>query len=356
MANPMMINEQSVALVGFSILEASSNFSSFQPSYINAWEDTLFAQSQKITGRKNWLFNRFGMDEKHTYRNASYRDALNGMSMCCKQAFKTIPSPLQAKMRKGKLGLLYFDSWGEPSIYEIVNSWRDSISVDMLPKSIARDYSVQDFSFKTRGERNGALQCLRAAIDILKSEIVDTVIVCGLYRSFPPLVFSEAFSTEKAKLYKPHNSQYIIERIGCMILRNDDNALRHLSITDYFRLPKNQRKQRQLLTEKWHSLIVPETQGIYGGVLPWQIVSHIEEQAARSLQPSINYYNTFNCYGESGCINPFMAIHHAFTHMEKSITDQNKAERPSHSANFVHSIINAQDKYNGVWLVECWQK
>lgn len=349
-------DKQSVALVGFSLLEADCNFSSFQPNYINIWEDMLFARSQKITGRRNWLFNRFGMDDDHDYRNASYRDALNGLTMCCNQAFKTITNSTQSQIRKNKLGLLYFDSWGEPSIYEMVNSWRDSISVDMLPKSIARDYTVQDFSFKTRGERTGALQCLRVGIDILKSHIVDTVLICGLYRSFPSLVFSEAFSTKKAKSYNINNCQYIIERIACMVLRNDDNASRYISLTDYFLLPESQRLQRQILAEKWQQLITPHTKGIYGGVLPWQIVSKTEQQAVQRLKSSINYYNIFNHYGESGCINPLVAIHQAFNDMTTKEASLDKTHLQPSSSDFGHSIVNAQDKYNGVWLIECWQQ
>lgn len=342
------VKKQGLAVVGFSMIEANCGLSMFAANGLNAWEKSLYQQAKKVSGKDIWLFNRFGMNgETNSYRNANYREALNSLSHACKNAFSEMTPAIRARIRKGKTALVYFDSWGETSMHEAVNSWRDSISVDMLPKSIARDYSVQDFSFKVRGERNGFLQAFRMASDLLNSETVDSVILCGLHRGFPVLVFSETTTAPAAKTKTPHhdgNSQYIIERVGCMVLRKEQNAERYLALSDYFTLSDRQKPDAHLLAEKWQDLITRETSTIYGANTPWGKNLFSEQLAIKQMPPGIHYQKICTTYGDSGCMNPMSAIHGAFNQTSVGESGNN------------HCIISAGDGQKGMWLLECWQE
>ncbi|BFO10070.1 hypothetical protein GGER_25800 [Serratia rubidaea] len=105
-----------------------------------------------------------------------------------------------------------------------MNSWRDALSVDILPKNIVRDYGINGFSGKLRGERNGLMSALLIAQDMLNSDLSDNVIICGHFRSIPVLVFSEMQRYARPRGGAQGNSQASVERVGCLILKKPPRA------------------------------------------------------------------------------------------------------------------------------------
>src|SRR3954453_5356346 len=188
--------DTAINLIGLGVIESDAAFVDFKPSWVNVREAQFHKLAQRRLGKKVWTFKRFGMKPEsqspEDVRRAHYREALNSLSTACKTAFECLSRKMENQIRRQRSALIYFDAWGESSVFETPNSWRDAVSLDLLPKAIAREYGVSAFSCKLRGERSGFLQGLRVASDVLNSGEIDTVLLCGLFRGFPGMVLSEA--------------------------------------------------------------------------------------------------------------------------------------------------------------------
>lgn len=344
--------DEAVNVIGFSLLEANNGLQQFQPSWFNVWEASLFKKAQRKSGYTQWLFNRFGFDQDpgvhagDRLRNADYRDCLRAMTMACKQAMDSVDRKNALLIRRERTALIYFDSWGETSLFEGVTSWRDSLSLDMLPRSIARDYAVKDFSCKLRGEHNGFLMGLRVAIDRLNSGGIDTVLLCGQFRSFPVLVLSQAaLATSQQRDRTPtdqRRSHISVERAGCVILRKAPQQGIALHLADYVLLADKPDTAVDQLASRWRATLTDNCAGILGGTHTSKKLQSIEKQALSRLASPPPFLSLTTDFGDSGCLNPMLALQHLrVSHRPEDYLDR-------------QILVNAMDGQGAAWLMECW--
>lgn len=332
-----------INLVGFSLLEPRTAMQRFSPSWYNVWEAWLHKKANAKTGSSQWLFRRFGIDSEmlpeEAVRKANYRDWLNGLSDASAQAVAQLGSKGQFRLRHERNALIYVDSWGETSVFEGVNSWRDSLSVDILPKNIVRDYGIKDFTCKMRGERNGLMNALRVAQDCLNSNMVDNVIICGQFRSFPVLVFSETqrFPSSSERGPVPANSQFSVERVGCLILNKQPGQGIALHLSDYRNLPGSPPQRAELLASLCKEYLGTQTQAVLGITPPALSFRALQRQAFEQLSSSLACVALSEMYGDSGCMNPALAWQYL---QQNSITG--------------HSLLSVLDGEGGAWLLENW--
>ncbi|WP_296651508.1 hypothetical protein [Paraburkholderia sp.] len=340
--------DTAISMIGLGVVESDAGFVDFKPSWVNVREAQFHKLAQRRQGKETWTFKRFGMKPEsrspEDLRRAHYREALNSLSTACKKAFDCLSRKMENQIRRQRSALVYFDAWGESSIFETPNSWRDAVSLDLLPKAIAREYGVSAFSCKLRGERSGFLQGLRVAADVLNSGEVDTVLLFGIFRAFPGMVLSEASSANelhgRAKTHLNSTINYSIERSGCVILRKDPGAGISLNVSDYFLLPENTRRARKELTERWRVSTGEDTASVYAGMHPSSEMQALESDAFDRLEQNANYFSICDMYGDSACLNPMLALSHLHS------TGPLQQRR--------HALISADDGQAGIWLIECW--
>jgi hypothetical protein len=332
-----------INLVGFSLLEPRISLQRFSPSWYNVWEAWLHKKANTKAGSTQWLFKRFGIDSEtlpeEALRKANYRDWLNGMSAACTQAVAQLGSKGEFRLRHERNALIYVDAWGETSVFEGANSWRDSLSIDILPKNIVRDYGIKDFTCKLRGERNGLINALRVAQDCLNSNMADNVIICGQFRSFPALVFSEAerfpASTERGPT--PANSQFSVERVGCLILKKQPGQGVAVQLSDYQLLPDSAHQRAMLLADRCKQYLGADTRAVLGITPPALSLRAVQRQAFEQLPASLTCVSLSDLYGDSGCMNPALAWQYL---LQGNITG--------------HSLLSVLDGEGGAWLLENW--
>lgn len=340
-----IIPAEAINLIGFSLLEPSDGMQLFSPTWFNVWEASLHQKAGKKAGRKAWMFKRFGVGDSlspaQAIRKANYRDWLNSMSDACEQAIAQLGKKGAFRLRNEKNALLYVDSWGETSFFEGVNSWRDALSVDILPKNIVRDYGIKDFTGKIRGERNALMSALQTAQDCLNSGLADNVIICGMFRSFPVLALSEIAGLAQQRGGQQDNyCQFSIERIGCLILKKAPGQGIALNISEYFPLPVNAREAAQKLNMRWQDYIGTNTRQIFSVSPPSKAWRQLQTQAFETLPSQIEHAILSEDYGDSGCLNPALAWQHLL----------------SHDSQPGHSLLNVLDGKGGVWLLENWSQ
>ncbi|MEX2987311.1 ATP-binding protein [Serratia fonticola] len=338
-----VIPAAAINLVGFSLLEPCTPMQRFFPSWYNVWEAWLYKKANAKAGSDQWLFRRFGIDSEmlpeEALRKANYRGWLNDMSAACAQAVAQLGSKGEFRLRNERNALIYCDSWGEASVFEGVNSWRDSLSVDILPKGIVRDYGIKDFTCKLRGERNGLVSALRMAQDCLNSNMADNVIICGQFRSFPALVFSEAehFPSSSKRGPIPANSQFSVERVGCLILKKQPGQGVALHLSDYQALSGSTQRRALQLADHCKRYLATDTQAVLGVTPPALSFRAVQRQAFEQLPAGLACVSLSELYGDSGCMNPALAWQYL---LQSNITG--------------HSLLNVLDGEGGAWLLENW--
>jgi hypothetical protein len=341
-ATERLVPAAAINLVGFALLEPSGPMQRFVPSWFNVWEASLYRQANARAGSRQWLLRRFGIDAAmlpaEALRKANYRDWLNGLSAACVQAVAQLGSKGEFRLRHERNALLYVDSWGETSVFEGVNSWRDSLSVDILPKNIVRDYGINGFTCKLRGERNGLMTALQVAQDCLNSDMADNVIICGQFRSIPVLAFSEAQRFAAARGNAPANSQVCVERVGCLILKKAPSEGVALHLSDYLRLPASPRRGGELLADHWQPYLGSNTREVLGVTPPSTALRQLQQHAFARLPSSLVAQSLSDSYGDSGCLNPALA----WRYLQQS------------SAQPGHRLLSVLDGQGGAWLLENW--
>ncbi len=331
------IPRAAINLVGFAVMEPNNVPQPFQPTWFNVWEAWLHKKAGKATGAPNWLFKRFATDDEDLPRKANYRTWLNGLNQVCHSVLETAEAKKILRQRHSKNALIYFDAWGETSLFEEVNSWRDSLSIDMLPKSIARDFGVKDFTCKLRGERNGFLAGLRVAQDCLNSGIADNVILCGQYRNFPVLALSEAANLGGNVRHSLSNTHSSVERVACLLLNKTSERGTKLHLSRRLTLSSRNSEAISVLAAGWQSCLPPQGGMIFSCAPPSPRLSEVNQRAAEQLgMPHVALQHT---YGDSGCLNPVLAFHHWQQHA------------PAHD----YALISSLDAQRDAWLLACWR-
>lgn len=335
------VSTAAINLVGFALLEPRMSMQRFSPSWYNVWEAWWHKQANVKAGSNQWLFKRFGIDHdmlpEEALRKANYRDWLNGLSAACSKAVAQLGRKGEFQLRHERNALLYVDSWGETSVFEGANSWRDSLSIDILPKNIVRDYGIKDFTCKLRGERNGLMNALRVAQDCLNANMADNVIICGQFRSFPVLVFSEyqRFLSSSKQGITPANCQFSIERVGCMILKKAPGQGVALHLSDYLPLPDSAQQRATLLADRCKQYLGAETRVVLGVAPPALSMRALQRQMFEQLPGRCVSLNEL--YGDSGCMNPALAWQYL-----------------RHNDMTGHSLLSVLDGEGGAWLLENW--
>lgn len=332
-----------INLVGFSLLEPRMSMQRFSPSWYNVWEAWLHKKANAKAGCNQWLFKRFGVDSEilpeEALRKANYRDWLNGLSTACTQAVAQLGSKDEFRLRHERNTLIYVDAWGETSFFEGANSWRDSVNIDILPKNIVRDYGIKDFTCKLRGERNGLINALQVAQDCLNCNMTDNVIICGQFRSFPAMVFSEAqrFPSSTEHGQTPANSQFSIERVGCMILKKQPGQGIALQISDYQLLPDLSHQHATMLADRCKQYLGADTRAVLGITPPAPSLRAVQRKAFKQLPAELACVSLSELYGDSGCMNPAIAWQYL---LQSNITG--------------HSLLSVLDGEGGAWLLDNW--
>lgn len=332
-----------INLVGFSLLEPRMAMQRFSPTWYNVWEAWWHKKANAKAGCNQWLFKRFGIDNdilpEEALRKANYRDWLNGLNAASSQAVALLGSKGEFRLRHERNALIYVDAWGETSVFEGANSWRDSLSIDILPKNIVRDYGIKDFTCKIRGERNGLMNALQVAQDCLNSNMADNVIICGQFRSFPVLVFSESqrFPSASLRGQTPANSQVSVERVGCMILKKAPGQGVAVHLSDYQALPDSTPQRARLLAERCTQYLGADTRTVLGVTPPALSLRALQRQAFEQLPPNLACVSLSDLYGDSGCMNPALAWQYL---LQGNLTG--------------HSLLSVLDGEGGAWLLENW--
>ncbi|HKT95884.1 MAG TPA: hypothetical protein VJS30_05045 [Paraburkholderia sp.] len=342
------VPDSAIGVIGISTVESGHSLVPFEPSWFNANEARFFKQAQRRRAQREWLFSRFGMPgtgvDSEQMRRAAYREALNAVAKVCRNAFDQMGRKLEAQIRKQRSAFVYFDAWGETATLEGANSWRDVVSLDMIPKPILRDYGFRNFSCKVRGERNGFMHAIRLASDLLNSDEMDTVVVAGLFRSLPIMVLSSAaervalHGSARSKLPNPCPS---VERAGCVVLRKLPARGMALAITSYGQLPESPRLARDDLAREWGARCNERTAYVVAGMHPSAAMRELERDAYAASALGARYLSVCDVYGDSGCMNPMVALSHL----------TNAPDRGERS----HALISADDGRGGVWGLECWR-
>ncbi|QNK30446.1 hypothetical protein HF675_12300 [Serratia sp. JUb9] len=336
------IPADAVRLAGFSLLEPNTLLQRFQPTWFNVWEASLYKKANARSGSRQWLLRRFGIDDAmlpaEALRKTNYRDWLNGLGDACHQAVAQLGAKGEFQLRHERNALLYVDAWGETTTFEEVNSWRDALSVDILPKNIVRDYGINGFSGKLRGERNGLMSALLIAQDMLNSDLSDNVIICGHFRSIPVLTFSEMQRYARARGGTQSNSQASVERIGCLILKKTAPGGPWLHLSRYLRLPDSSRQAAQYLADSWLQHCGANTRQVLGVTPPAGALRQLQQQAFDRLPVTLAYRALNELYGDSGCMNPALFWRYL----------QQFPMPPG------HALLNVLDGQDGAWLLESW--
>jgi len=329
-----MISATYMSLVSLQLQEPAGLPLRFQPGWHNVWEATLHKQSLHRTRASDWLFRRFGSDTPLAPRKTHLRDSMQAFTDTCHLALQRPQAQQHLRQKGGKNALIYFDSWGENSLFEDIDNWRDSLFADILPKKIAYTYALQAFSGKLRGERDGFLLALQMAQDCLHSGVADNVVICGQHRHFPVLTMSEALTWSQLPPFTQRNNGALIavERNLCMLVSKPTGALPTIFLNPRIALPAGKKASTAFIAECWRHVAGMQ---IYSSAPPMSALQTRIQHAAESSQAA--HVSLFTKYGDSGSLNPALGLSHWYN---------NGAPQSAGLVSCLHS-----EKH--WWLLEC---
>jgi len=315
-AIPLISEKKYLGIYGLSIIEpATQNAYNFVPKWYKAWEAKMYAEACKYCQKDNWSITHFGGHTQNTSATREIAFALERSSRDAMQEGRTLMGG--ARINKERLALLYFDAWGQASYLEQGGSWKDNFSIDVIPWKVLKELQVGAFSCKIRSGRTAFEQAMQLASLLLSADLVDAVLVGGLFRFHPLLGFSEAITMVKTEQYwlegKGINTTPVVERAGFMLVGNapseeqqKSGAIR-IGLLPATRLYAGKAfsglKLRFEDAAKTASILI-------GGVSPSLALSNLENKAILTSNPQAGYINTCSLYGDSGGINPLLAISH----------------------------------------------
>ena len=299
----------------------------FKSRWYRAWEAELYHQAVRGTGQNIWNLCRFGMNPERKLARSDYRQALEALREASRQALDSAGIRKGGRTSNMRLALVYFDFWGQTSYLERVHSWRDGFSLDIIPKDILRDHCIASFSCKIRGERKAFIEGLEVASDLLDTGEIDAVLVGGLFRFYPVLGFAEALenaTAEKHWLGTPGiHDAVIVERAAFAVVTRGRHSMGkgmpktsvaakqviNISEPPLILIGSDSReKSLQRLGDAWETAACEPDATIYGGMYPSIQIARIESETAAGIAGGRRYVNICQCFGDSGSINPYMAI------------------------------------------------
>lgn len=352
---PRAIPRQAVVLVEMAVWQPETLACPFLPSWLNTWEAALYQRALRHYASHGWLFKRFGASAQvPIYQRLSATDYRQWLSLLEKIAVEVFDKVVRQTphFQQTKQSLFYFDAWGDSALLDQAKSWRDALSVDMVPLSIVQKYRIDQLTSRLRGERTACLQAIQLAQDHLYSGAVDQVWLVGYFRAFPFLVFSEGLqscvfhsSVQKAP---PQQMAQSVERLTALVLqaqRGDEQQQLLVAHRAYYRLAAKQSLVPQLL-EHWLSLITADTQLLVSVTSANLRYQQQEQQSLQQLQQQsgVAGLSLTARYGDSGCLNPALALRY----LQRYFTEQAPARALS------HALISCLDNQGGLWLLDCW--
>ncbi|MEO4047558.1 hypothetical protein AAFN46_10765 [Pseudomonas sp. CAU 1711] len=340
--------EHALALVGLSVLQAEGAPRRFEPRWFRAWEAQLHRRAARQTGRRQWDFSRFSQDGGLEAAKVGYRDTLTAVAQAAKQAVAAAEASCGRRGPRERMALLYFDFWGQCSHLEQAFNWRDSFDLDVIPKFILRDQATEAFSCKVQAGRGAFVQALRMARALLHGGGADSVLLGGLFRSFPVLCFAEALSgnaAERAWLGRggQHNAP-LVERAGFIVLRRAEALASArqpgllLGEPHYLQAPRGREAAAKALAGRWAELLPEQRALVYGGLYPSSLLDQVEAGAAAARGEQWVYENICRRFGDSGGLNPLLAL-------------QRHAERKAVAADTPPALLSLSDSQGGTWLL-----
>lgn len=341
-------HSNTLALVGLSVLQAERAPQRFEPRWFRAWEAQLYRKAARQTGRRQWDFSRFSQDGGLDAAKSGYRDTLTAVAQAAKQAVAAAEASCGRRSARERMALLYFDFWGQSSHLEQAFNWRDSFDLDVIPKFILRDQATEAFSCKVQAGRGAFIQALRMAQSLLHSGAADSVLLGGLFRSFPVLCFAEALSgnaAERTWLGRggQHNAP-LVERAGFMVLRRGEALASArqpgllLGVPHYLQAPAGREAAGQWLGERWAEQLPERRALVYGGHYPSSLLDQVEAGAVAAAGEHWVYENICRRFGDSGGLNPLLAL-------------QRHAERKAATADTPPALLSLSDSQGGTWLL-----
>lgn len=337
-------NLRAINIAAFSIHEPTDPLVTFEPSWYNVWESHMLRCSHNKTGSSSWSFKRYGFNNemyREGIRKVSYRPFINAMENTFSHAYNSLNIKNRRLLKNERNGLIYIDSWGDLSSFEKIDNWKDTYSINIIPKKIIKDYAIKHFTSKLRGERNGLLNAFLMAQGLLNSDMLDNVFIYAGYRAVPVMMFTEIDKQPKTNFFtkKTRNKTISIERTSCFILNKKKESEYSYEIGKYFSLSRNINKSIDILIDNFNSNIGGNIDSLYTSALPTHTHSHILSKFMIKSGMVSNHISLNEIYGDSGFLTPAMI----WADLEKS-----------NNKNIKNIMINL-DGENGAWLVHGWK-
>jgi len=306
----------SVGIYGLSLMEPAAHHTrTFVPKWYNAREERAYRQACKARAKSHWPLTRFGGG---ALGSATAREISFALELSSRTALEEGRKHLEdhGRLDKQRLALLYFDAWGQSSYLEPAGSWKDSFSIDVIPWKLLKEFRVGAFSCKIRAGHTAFVDALHIAAHLFAADMADTALVGGLFRFHPVLGFSAVTAAAKAEQHwlGQHGSctAPVIERAGFVLLGPpplpSSNAIR-TTLLPACHLPTGlEHAASQLGQHLTH--IAPAVSTVIGGLSPSSALIHLEASATLAFNAQAQYINTTSLYGDSGGINPLLALSH----------------------------------------------
>ncbi|XKD92101.1 ATP-binding protein [Morganella morganii] len=335
---------KAINIAAFSIHEPSDPLITFEPSWYNVWESHMLRCSYKKTGSSSWSFKRYGFNNemyREGIRKASYRPFINAMENTFSHAYNSLNIKNRRSLKNERNGLIYIDSWGDLSSFEKIDNWKDTYSINIIPKKIIKDYSIKHFTSKLRGERNGFLNAFLMAQGLLNSDMLDNVFIYAGYRAVPVMMFTEIDKQPKTHFLtkKIRNKTISIERTSCFILNKKMESEYSCEIDKYFSLSHNIKRSIDILIDNFNSTVGDNISSLYTSALPTHTHSYILNKFVTKSGMSSNHISLNETYGDSGFLTPAMM----WADLKKSNNKNNK------------DVMINLDGENGAWFVHSWR-
>ncbi|MNC45023.1 hypothetical protein D3C75_939590 [compost metagenome] len=153
------------------------------------------------------------------------------------------------------------------------------------------------------------------------------------------MVFSEAehFPSSSKRGPIPANSQFSVERVGCLILKKQPGQGVALHLSDYQALSGSTQRRALQLADHCKRYLATDTQAVLGVTPPALSFRAVQRQAFEQLPAGLACVSLSELYGDSGCMNPALAWQYL---LQSNITG--------------HSLLNVLDGEGGAWLLENW--
>ncbi|MCW5283869.1 hypothetical protein D8B29_08190 [Verminephrobacter eiseniae] len=314
--HPASAGARRLGVYGLSVVEPDPrHMSTFSPSWYNAWEAKTYVQACKNRSKTQWSVVRFGAGASGS---ATAREISSALEISSQAALEEGRKSIETAGRLGKerLALLYFDCWGHASYLESAGSWKDSFSIDVIPWKILKELQVGAFSCKIRSGRGAFVDGLRIASHLLAADAADAVLIGGLFRFHPVLGFSAASATAKTeKRWLGRQGVYkapVIERVGFALVgrpHSHDAGVLHATDSPSSRLSAGFGASAVELSQRFGETAAPVS-AVIGGISPSSALAELEAEATLRFNRDAAYINIVGMYGDSGGINPLLALSH----------------------------------------------